>query len=157
MRKPFSRLPHVLELAFLASLLCSAIRVVPQETSGHVLLRKVTDIPLPGPAVRFDYQSLDPSQGRLYITHMNANHLVVFDVRKREVIANLDGFPSVHGVWAVPELSRIYASATGEHKVAIVDAKALKTIAKVGTINYPDGLAYAAGPKRVFVSSLTII
>jgi hypothetical protein len=31
-------------------------------------LRKVADIPLPGAAVRFDYQSFDPSAGRLYIS-----------------------------------------------------------------------------------------
>src|SRR5437764_3167866 len=98
-------------------------------------LRKVADIPLPGPPVRFDYQSLDASQGRLYIAHMNANQLVVFDTKKREVIDNLDGFPSVHGVWAVPELSRVYASATGEHQLAVVDMKTLKTIARVGLIN----------------------
>lgn len=115
-------------------------------------LKKVADVPLPGPAVRFDYQSLDVPEGRLYIAHMNADHLVVFDTKKREVVANLDGFPSVHGVWAVPELGRVYASATGEHKVAVLDMKTLKTIAKAGPINYPDGIAYASGPKRVFVS-----
>jgi len=115
-------------------------------------LQKVADVPMPGPAVRFDYQSLDTSQGRLYLAHMNANQLVVFDVRKREVIANLDGFPSVHGVWVVPELGRVYASATGEHRVAVVDTKTLKTIARVGPVSYPDSIAYAPGPKRVFVS-----
>lgn len=76
-------------------------------------LRVVADIPLPGSAVRFDYQYFDSTQGRLYIAHMNANQLVVFDVKKRAVIANLDGFPSVHGVWGVAELGRVYASATG--------------------------------------------
>src|SRR5437764_152081 len=111
-------------------------------------LKKVADIPLPGPAVRFDYQSFDPTHGRLYIAHMNANQLVVFDVRKREVVANLDGFPSVHGVWAVPELNRIYASATGEHKLAVVDIQSLKVIAEVGPIKYPDGIAFAPGAKR---------
>ena len=29
---------------------------------------------------------------------MNADHLVVFDTKKREVVANLAGFPGVHGV-----------------------------------------------------------
>lgn len=79
-------------------------------------LRKVADIPLPGKAVRFDYQSLDASHGRLYIAHMNADQLVVFDTTKRGVVANLDEFPRVHGVWAVPELGRVYVSATGEHQ-----------------------------------------
>jgi DNA-binding beta-propeller fold protein YncE len=115
-------------------------------------LNKVADVPLPGPAVRFDYQSFDASHGRLYIAHMNADQLVVFDVKKREVVANLDGFANVHGVLAVPELGRIYASATGEHKVAVVDMQTLKIIAKPGSVKYPDGIAYAPGPKRVFVS-----
>lgn len=115
-------------------------------------LTKVVDIPLPGPAVRFDYQSLDCTHGRLYIAHMNANQLVVFDVKKREVVADLDGFPSVHGVWAVPQINRVFASATGEHRLAIVELDTLKTLAKVGPIRYPDGIAYAPGPKRVFVS-----
>ena len=115
-------------------------------------LKKIADIPLPGPAVRFDYQSFDPTHARLYIAHMNANQLVIFDVRKREVVANLDGFPSVHGVLAVPELNRVYASGTGEHKLAVVDMQSLKIIAKAGPIKYPDGIAFAPTAKRVFVS-----
>lgn len=81
-----------------------------------------------------------------------ADQLVVFDTGKREVVANLDGFPRVHGVWAVPELGRVYASATGEHKVAVVDMQSLNTIATAGPVQYPDGLAYAPVSKRVFVS-----
>ncbi len=115
-------------------------------------LKLVADIPMPGDAVRFDYQSLDPASGRLYIAHMNANQLVVFDTHSRKVVANLDGFDRVHGVWAVPDLGRVYASVTGEHRVAVVDMKTLQTITKVGPITYPDGLAYAPGPGRIFVS-----
>jgi len=112
----------------------------------------IANVPLPGPPVRFDYQSFDRTHGRLYIAHMNADQLVVFDVKKREVAANLDGFPNVHGVLAVPELNRVFASATGEHKLVIVDMHTLKTIATPGPIKYPDGIAYAPGPKRIFVS-----
>lgn len=115
-------------------------------------LKPVADVPLPGPAVRFDYQSFDPVHDRLYIAHMNADQLVVFDVKKREVVANLDGFPKVHGVWAVPEINRVYASATGEHKLAVVDMETLKILATPGPIKYPDGIAYAPPAKRVFVS-----
>ncbi len=115
-------------------------------------LSTVTDIPMPGPAVRFDYQSLDVEHGRLYISHMNANQMVVFDTQKREVVANLDGFSRVHGVIAVPEIGRVYASATGNHEVAVVDMSTLKTIATAEPINYPDGLAYSPAAKRVFVS-----
>ena len=131
---------------FLASLAALA------QNSSQNPLRVVADIALPGAAVRFDYQSFDATTGRLYIAHMNANQLVVFDTKKRLVIANLDGFDSVHGVWAVPELGRVYASATGKHVVNVVDAATLKTIASVGPIKYPDGIAYAPEAKRVFVS-----
>ncbi len=125
----------------------------PQDAeSATELLTKVADIPMPGPAVRFDYQSLDAGTGRLYVSHMNADHLVVFDTVKREVVANLDGFKRVHGVWVVPELARVYASVTGEHAVAVIDSKTLHTLAKVGPITYPDGIAYASKAKRVFVS-----
>jgi DNA-binding beta-propeller fold protein YncE len=138
----------VLTMGLVAARSSSAVS---DDTKGAPLT-KVADVPLPGRAVRFDYQSLDPSQARLYIAHMNADQLVVFDTKKREVVANLDGFSRVHGVWAVPELGRVYASVTGEHKVAAVDMKTLQTLPRVGPINYPDGIAYAPGPQRIFVS-----
>src|ERR1700719_4757390 len=145
-------LSHVLASAMLLLILGCTTAATPSDHPESAPLKKVADIPMPGPAVRFDYQSLDASHGRLYIARMNADQLVVFDTKKREVVANLDGFPNVHGVWAVPELGRVYASATGEHKVAVVDMETLKTIAKTGPVKYPDGIAYAPGPKRVFVS-----
>ena len=150
MHNRICRLSRILAFAFLTlSLVTSASG---SDASEQSPLKKVADIPLPGKAVRFDYQSLDTSQGRLYIAHMNANQLVVFDTRKREVVANLDGFPSVHGVWAVPELGRVYASTTGEHTVSVVDMATLKTLARVGSIKYPDGIAYAPDRRRIFVS-----
>lgn len=116
------------------------------------VLQTVADIPLPGPAVRFDYQSVDADAGRLYIAHMNADKLVVFDLKARKVVADLEGFENVHGVIAVPAMGRVYATVTGRHHVAVVDAKTLKVLARVGDIVYPDGLAYVPGVDRVFVS-----
>jgi DNA-binding beta-propeller fold protein YncE len=115
-------------------------------------LKLVGDVPLSGPAVRFDYQSIDAANNRLYLAHMDADQLVVFDTKSRSIIATLPGFPSVHGVIAVPELNRVYASATGDHKVVAIDAETWKIIAKAGPIHYPDGLAYAPGVRRIFVS-----
>jgi hypothetical protein len=34
-------------------------------SSLEKVLTKVADVPMPGPAVRFDYQTFDPSSGRL--------------------------------------------------------------------------------------------
>jgi DNA-binding beta-propeller fold protein YncE len=117
-----------------------------------VPLRLVADVPMPGPAVRFDYQSLDAASGRLYVSHMNADQLVVFDTRARKVVANLDGFARVRGVWAVPELRRVYAAARATHEVVVLDTDTLKVVARVGPVPDPDGIAYAPKSNRVFVS-----
>jgi len=122
---------------------------VPEAAAG---LRHVAEIPLPGPAVRFDYQNVDTAAGRLYMAHMDAGTLLVFDTKARHVVADLPDFPSVHGVIAVPGEGKVFASATGDHQVAVVDAASLKTLARLGPIGYPDGLAYAPDARRVFVS-----
>jgi DNA-binding beta-propeller fold protein YncE len=135
--------------------LCSAPGLRVGRSAGRSrkpILRVVQDVDLPSPAVRFDYQSFDPSDGRLYIAHMNADHLVVFDTVKREVVANLEGFKLIHGVISVPAIGRVFASITGDHEIGVVDRSSLKTIARVGHVNYPDGLAYAPKVARVFVS-----
>jgi len=122
------------------------------KTSESNGLKQIAEVTLPGAAVRFDYQSLDREHHRLYLAHMNANQLVVFDTQTQTVAASLDGFPKVHGVWAIPELGRVYASTTGHHDVTVVDMASLRTVAKVGPVKYPDGLAYAPDSQRVFVS-----
>lgn len=142
----------VAALAFLAMVPSAAQTPSASAQTDKPVLRTVADVPMPGPPVRFDYQSLDPTTGRLYISHMNADQLVVFDTISRKVVANLDGFPRVHGVWVVPELGRVYASVTGGKRVDVVDAKTLQVMAQVGPVFYPDGLTYAPDVKRVFVS-----
>ena len=122
---------------------------VPEAAAG---LRHVAEIPLPGAAVRFDYQNVDTAAGRLYMAHMNAGTLLVFDTRAEKVVADLPDFPSVHGVIAVPSLGKVFASTTGARQVAVVDARTLETVARLGPIGYPDGLAYAPDERRVFVS-----
>src|SRR2546425_2565607 len=54
---------------------------IPPASRADAPLRVVADVPLPGSGSRFDYQSLEPASGRLFISHMGAGQLVVFDVR----------------------------------------------------------------------------
>src|SRR5256714_15427318 len=104
--------------------------VIPPASTAEAPLRVVADVPLPGSPSRFDYQSLEPASGRLFISHMGAGQLVVFDVRVGRVIGNLDGFPTVTGVLAVPVEHRAYASATGDHAVVVVDDCTLQIVAR---------------------------
>src|SRR5881398_3065059 len=125
---------------------------IPRASTAEAPLRVITDAPLPGSASRFDYQSLEPASGRLFISHMGAGQLVVFDVRAGKVIGNLDGFSTVTGVLAVPAEHRAYASATGDHAVVVVQDSTLPIGARVQGPRFPDGIAYAPEERRVFVS-----
>jgi DNA-binding beta-propeller fold protein YncE len=118
------------------------------------VLKTIADIALPGPPVRFDYQSLDTTTDRLYIAHMDAGTLLVVDVRTRQVIADVNGFSEVHGVWVIPELERVYASVTGRQQVAVVDTKTLSITKRIDGVDYPDGIAYAPNVRHVFVSDV---
>ena len=115
-------------------------------------LRLLREIPLPGPANRFDYQSFDASTGRLYMNHMDAGRTIVFDATDNRVLAEIAGVPRATGVWAVPSHHQVYISAAGAHEVAIVDDRTLTIVARVGGIRFPDGIAFAPTVDKVFVS-----
>ena len=115
-------------------------------------LKLVREIPLPGPANRFDYQSFDPSTGRIYMNHMNAGRTIVFDADSDRVVAEIGDVPRATGVSAVPSHHQVYISAAGAHEVAIVDDRTLKIVGHVRGIRFPDGITYAPTADKVFVS-----
>jgi DNA-binding beta-propeller fold protein YncE len=121
----------------------------PAPSAGLTLLR---EIPLPGPANRFDYQSVDPVTGRIYMNHMNAGRTVVFDADSNRVVTEIMDLPRATGVLAVPSRHQVYVSAAGAHEVAIIDDRTLKVTARVGNIRFPDGITYAPDVGKVFVS-----
>jgi DNA-binding beta-propeller fold protein YncE len=116
-----------------------------------VPLRLVANVPLPGPSNRFDYTSLDPAANRLYIAHMNAGQLLVFDIRNRRVLKTIAA-PGVHGVIAVPQLHRVYASATDARQLYTIDSRTGRVLRHAAAGAYPDGLVYDPAERHVFVS-----
>src|SRR5215208_3907473 len=54
------------------------------------IVQPVADVLLPGGSSRFDYQSLDESSGRLFIAHMGADEVIVFDTHTQQVIGTVD-------------------------------------------------------------------
>jgi DNA-binding beta-propeller fold protein YncE len=115
-------------------------------------LRQVADIPLEGGATRFDYQTIDAQRGLLFIAHLGAGQIVVFDLKQQKVAAYIPDIASVHGLVAVPELGRVYASATGTHQIAVIDESSLRVIARIDGGQYPDGVAFDPISQKVFVS-----
>lgn len=125
---------------------------VPAASASAPPLQVLSDIPMPGTASRFDYQSLEPTAGRLFLSHMGAGQLIVVDLRASKVLANLDGFSGITGALDVPTEHRVYGSATGDHAVVVVDDSTFREVARVPGPRFPDGIAYAPDERRVFVS-----
>jgi len=115
-------------------------------------LRLVTELPLPGPANRFDYQSFDPIAHKLYMNHMNAGETLVFSTDSGRITGRITGVPRATGVLAIPSRHMVYISAAGAHEVAGVDDRTLKVVQRIGGIQFPDGIAYDENTGRLFVS-----
>ena len=118
-------------------------------------LRHVADIPLPGHTTRLDYESYDPDRHLLFIAHLGDGEIIVFDVNSSRVVARIADVSSVHGVLAIPELSRVYASATGTNEIVAIDEATLRIIARMSGGRYPDGMAYAPDAHKLYVSDET--
>jgi YVTN family beta-propeller protein len=112
----------------------------------------VADIPLPGRTTRWDYASLDPLTHHLFLAHLGDSAVTVVDTQSRQVIATISGIEDVHGVLTIPELGRVYATATGANQVVVIDAQSLKVIARAPTGAYPDGMAYAPAVHQLYIS-----
>jgi YVTN family beta-propeller protein len=147
---------RVYALALLAVLAVTALSGV-AHAEGTVAaangpLEKVADVTLGGRATRLDYASLDPDRHVLFIAHLGDSEVIAFDVQTSRVIGRVPGVSSVHGVLAIPELNRVYATATGTSEVVAIDPSTLTITARVSTGGYPDGLAYAPDEHKLYIS-----
>jgi DNA-binding beta-propeller fold protein YncE len=138
-------------LAALAVLLLAGRGLGAPLRSAPVLEQRV-DIPLPGRAVRFDYESVDTASNRLYIAHMDAGELLIVNLGTNQVEGTVGDLPRVTGVWAVPSLGKVYASVPGRRQVVVIDDRTLQIQARVSRVGFPDGIAYAPDVRKVYVS-----
>ena len=118
---------------------------------GSLPLRSVARVALSGPPVRFDYTSIDPTTHTLWISHIDANRLLAFNVVQRKITKTIAA-PGVHGVIAVPEIGRVYASATNAREVLTINSRTGAVLARAPAGEYPDGLVYDPVQRHVFIS-----
>lgn len=130
----------------------SSARAMTQVPAGALPLRTVASVLLPGGSSRFDYQSLDGQRHLLFIAHLGAGLVHVIDTRSNRVVTTIHGIAGVHGVLVVPQLHRVYASATDDQQVAVIEERTFHVLARVAAGTYPDGLAYDPLDHRLFVS-----
>jgi len=115
-------------------------------------LKTLVDVPLGGRATRLDYASVDAGRGLLFIAHLGDGEVIVVDTESHRLIKTIGNVAHVHGVLAIPELGRVYASATGTNEVVAIDEKSLEITARMPGGTYPDGLAYSPETHKVYVS-----
>jgi DNA-binding beta-propeller fold protein YncE len=115
--------------------------------------RVMRDVRLPGDTSRWDYLAYDSSAHRLYIAHLGASEVVVFDTEQQKVAGVVRDVPGVHGLVVAPQLGRLYASATDKYRVDVIDTPRLRVVASTPTGRYPDGLAFVPSLAKVYVSN----
>jgi hypothetical protein len=123
--------------------------------SVRLPMHRVAEVTMPGDGSRFDYASLDPGRGLLFIAHLGAGQVIEADIRTRRIVRVITGLPDVHGVLVVPALHRVYATATGANTMTILDEDTGRVLARTPTGAYPDGLAYDPVHNTVWVTNET--
>ncbi|RZF29174.1 YncE family protein [Paraburkholderia sp. UYCP14C] len=125
------------------------------QQADRLPLEHVADIALPGRATRLDYMSYDASRHLLFIAHLGDSEVIAFDTLKSRVVSRVSGIASVHGVLAVPELGRVYASATGTNEIVAIDEASMQEVARAPAGVYPDGIAFEPASRKLYVSDET--
>ncbi|KAF0960094.1 hypothetical protein MLGJGCBP_06847 [Rhodococcus sp. T7] len=139
-RNPAAR-RMLLAVALVATPAAGCAQPTPPGT-GPLPLQPVGEIALPGNGSRFDYESLDAERELLFIAHLGASEVIEVDLHTRQVVRTIPNIAQVHGVLVVPELRRVYATATGDNRLVILDEDTGTLLAHGPTGDYPDGVAY---------------
>lgn len=120
-------------------------------SSSPFPLVRVTDVDLPGRAVRFDYQDVDARRGHLVIAHMSDDSVVVVRLKDGSVVKVLPGIRTPRGVAVADEAARIFVTSM-PRELVIIDATTLTEIGRVATGQSPDGVGWDPVHRVVGVS-----
>jgi len=135
----------------LLSLLALCRWASPSPQVSPLPLVLVAEVPLPGKAVRFDYQDIDPSTKRLFIAHMSDDAVVVVSAVDGSLLKVMPRIPTPRGVVVAADAKRVFVTSSPSQLV-IIDSQTLKELGRVGTGRSPDGVAWDSVHRVVGVS-----
>ncbi len=107
-------------------------------------------VPFKGKAPGWDYLTLDPRTGRLFIGR-RADGVTVYDTRRGQVLTAIARSEKANGVALVPEFDRGY-TANGDGTTTVFVLSTLKTLARVKLGDSADAAFYDSFSKRVIVT-----
>lgn len=116
-------------------------------------LEHLVDIPMNGGTNRWDYQSINYENNRLYISHLGSNLVTVFDLKSQKIIKDIPVAAALYGILVVPQLKTVYVGIGGNNQVAVIDEKSLQVTKYIRAGETPDGLAYDPNTNKVFVTN----
>jgi len=103
----------------------------------------------PGGEGRWDYLTVDPAAGRLYIAR--ENRIQVLDASTGALVGEVPGLNGAHGVALVPGVNRGFASSGKDGKVIVFDLATLKPIGDpIPAGTKPDAIVFDSKSDRVF-------
>ena len=88
----------------------------------------------------WDYMSVDPVTGELYVTR--GAHVLVLNTATGKVAADITGFKGTHGVVFDAQGKYGYISDGGSNQVAVFDRHTHAVLARVAAGTNPDGILY---------------
>jgi len=156
------------------------LHLIREITLPSIIVPPAGHAPIQGmPFDGFDFQTLDPRTGLLFISHAGPgsakllldqkqlppgthfqSQLVVFDTKQQAVVGKV-AIPNVHGLVAVPELGRVYAADVKDERIYVIDERTRRIITTIALglhpcatlpCEGPDALVYDPVDHKIFVS-----
>jgi hypothetical protein len=96
----------------------------------------------------WDYLSIDPDTGRLYVSR--GTHVQVVDTGTGKVVGDIPNTTGVHGLAVDKELNRGFTSNGRDASVSEINLATNQEVRRIKVDNGPDCIIYDPGSKRVF-------
>lgn len=140
-----TRFAVLASIACLASASISAAQTTASAPGGYHVTKKIAA----GGEGGWDYLTADPEARRLYVSR--GSHVMVFDMDRDSLIADIQNTPGVHGIALAKSLNRGFTSNGRDSSLTVFDLKTLQPITTVRiTGRNPDAIAYDAVSNRIF-------
>ena len=101
--------------------------------------------------IKWDYLTFDGEHHRLFLTR--GDHVDVYDLATKSVVAAIPNTNGVHGVALAPKLDRGFTSNGKDNSVTVFELSSLKVIGTVASDKKPDAIIYDQSSGHVFVAN----
>jgi DNA-binding beta-propeller fold protein YncE len=105
--------------------------------------------PIAGPDGSFDYASVDPATGQLYVAR--GENATVVDLAHPESVRSIGTIAHGHAVVPIPDLGLLLVTSGHDDSVRLLDPTDGREVAKIAVGTDPDGAFYDAAAHRAVV------